>query len=77
MSPFGPLRHSGLDDGDTAARCSGSSIVESRSSGDGGVGGASRRWQHPSLDRISVSLSVVMAAQVNLIVRAVIPTYLL
>jgi len=27
-----------------------------RSSGDGEVGGASCRWQHPSLDRISVSL---------------------
>ena len=45
-SPFSPWRHSGLDDGDTAARCSGSSVVESRSSGDGGVGGASRRLQH-------------------------------
>ena len=51
--------------------------VQWRCRGDGEVGGASYRWQHSSLDRISVSLSVVMAAQVNLIVRAVIPTYLL
>jgi len=58
-----------------------SSVVVAMSSGDAEATvrlvAAFRRWQHSSLDRISVSLSVVMAAQVNLIVRAVIPTYLL
>ena len=52
------------------------------SSGDGGTlqrrrrcGGACRRWQH-TVDRIRVSIGGIMAAQTNLVTRAVIPTYL-
>ena len=53
-----------------------SSVVVARSSGDGGVGVASYRWQHSSLDRIRFSVSGSRRLPDNLVARAMNPTYL-
>ena len=83
MSSFGPWRHSGLDAGVVVARrsgvqCSGAD-VQWQCRGDGEVGAAKSVGlpvASPSLDLVRFSYGWVTAAQVNLVVQALIPTSL-